>query len=207
MKLSLIDKSFAAAGDIEVPDAFFARAWNEALAHRITVSEAANGRRATRKQLNRASVKHSTTKLRRQKGSGAARVGMAGTPIRRGGGRAFPCTPRDNFGRQINRKEYRAGMAAIVSQLVRESRLVAASELVAEQRRTAPMAKLVKTFAPDPRVLFIDTDFDSNFVFSLRNLPTVGFARLSSLRAADLVKCDRTVISRRAVERISQIWT
>lgn len=207
MKLSLIDKSFAAAGEIEVPDAFFARAWNRALVHRITVSEAANGRRASRKQLNRAAVRHSTRKMRRQKGGGTARVGMAGTPIRRGGGRAFPCSPEDNFRRRLNRKEYRAGMSAIVSQLARESRLVAAAEFVATQPKTGPMAKMVRTFAPEQQVLFVDTDFDSNFAFSLRNIPTVKLAVLSGLRAADLVKYDRTVISRRAVERISEIWT
>ena len=206
MKLSLIDRSFAPAGHLEVPDAFFARAWNGALAHRITVSEAANGRQATRKQLNRAAVKHSTRKMRRQKGSGAARVGMAGTPPRRGGGRAFPASPNDNFRRRVNRKEYRAGMAAIVSQLVRESRLVAAAEFVAEQAKTAPMAKMVQAFAPGLRVLFVDTDFDGNFAFSLRNIPTVKLAILGSLRAADLAKYDRTVISRRAVERISEVW-
>ncbi|MCY4324463.1 MAG: 50S ribosomal protein L4 [Betaproteobacteria bacterium] len=206
MKLELINKHFAPAGELEVPDAFFARAWNEHLAHRLTVSEAANARQATRKQLNRAGVKHSTRKLRRQKGSGAARVGMAGTPIRRGGGRAFPNTPNENFSRRLNRKEYRAALASLVSRLVRESRVVAASELVADERKTAPMAKQIDTFAPDLRVLFVDTDFDTNFVFSLRNLPSVAFARLSSLRAADLLKCDRTVISRRAVERISEVW-
>ena len=206
MKLSLLDKSFAPAGQLDVPDEFFARAWNEALAHRITVSEAANRRGATRKQLNRAAVKHSTRKVRRQKGSGAARVGMVGTPIMRGGGRAFPNTPDENFRHRLNRKEYRAGMAAIVSQLARESRLVAASEFVAEQPRTAPMAKLMHNFAPEQRVLFVDTDFDRNFVCSLRNIPSVKLAILSSLRAADLVKYDRTVISRRAVERISEVW-
>ncbi len=206
MKLPLLDRSLAPAGDLEVVGALFERAWNEALVHRLTVSQAANRRRATRKQLTRGEVKHSTRKLGSQKGRGKARIGMSSSPIRRGGGRAFPNNPDENLARKVNRKEYRAAMATIVSQLAREGRLAAATELAADAPRTKPMSKIISSYSPADSVLFVDTDFDRNFALSARNLPSVQLASLAGLRVHDLIKCDRTVLSQRAVARITEMW-
>src|SRR6185295_20423901 len=83
----------------------------------------ANGRQGTRKQKTRSEVRHSTRKPWRQKGTGRARAGMTSRPLWRGGGRIFPNKPDENFSQKLNRKMYRAGMASILSQLVREERL------------------------------------------------------------------------------------
>jgi len=123
MQLELLDDKGQATAKVDAPDTVFARDYNEALVHQIVVAFQANARLGTRAQLDRAMVKHSTKKPWRQKGTGRARAGMTSSPLWRGGGRIFPNSPDENFTQKVNKKMYRAGMAAILSQLVREGRL------------------------------------------------------------------------------------
>jgi large subunit ribosomal protein L4 len=96
----------------------FARDYNEALVHQVVVAYQANARQGTRAQKDRGTVKHSTKKPWRQKGTGRARSGMTSSPIWRGGGRTFPNSPDENFTHKVNKKMYRAGMASILSVMV-----------------------------------------------------------------------------------------
>lgn len=207
MELALVDKQLKSIGTVEGADALFARAWNGALVHRLATSQAANGREGTRKQKTRSEVKCTTKRLHRQKGTGRARAGMASSPIRRGGGRAFPAHPRDNLRKELNRKEFRAGMATLLSQLVREERLFIAEELAAAEMKTKPCAQMIDAFAAPRRLLFVDTEFDRNFEFSARNLPQVSLRPLHRLLSTDLMRHSRVVLSRRALEAIAGAWT
>ncbi len=123
MQLELLNEQGQATSKVDAPDTVFARDYNEALVHQIVVAFQANARQGTRAQLDRAEVKHSTKKPWRQKGTGRARAGMTSSPLWRGGGRIFPNSPEENFTHKVNKKMYRAGMAAIFSQLAREGRL------------------------------------------------------------------------------------
>src|SRR5574338_1531538 len=123
MELKLINDQGQAAQSINASDAAFGREYNEALVHQVVTAYLANGRAATRAQKDRGTVKHSTKKPWRQKGTGRARAGMTSSPLWRGGGRIFPNTPDENFSQKLNRKMYRAGMASILSQLARDGRL------------------------------------------------------------------------------------
>lgn len=206
MDLPLLDSSLKADGKLQVAESIFNRPWNPALVHRVSVAHAANGRATTSKQKTRAEVKHTTNRLYRQKGTGRARAGMSSSPIRRGGGRAFPSTPKVNFRRELNRKEFRAGMATVLSQLAREQRLFGIKEIVRKEIKTKDCAKLLDKFAPNSKVLFVDTDFDDKFVLSVRNLHYVATVTLHSLLATDLLHYDRAVISQRALDKISTTW-
>ena len=123
MQLELLNEQGQATSKVDAPDTLFGREYNEALVHQIVVAFQANARQGTRAQLDRTMVKHSTKKPWRQKGTGRARAGMTSSPLWRGGGRIFPNSPDENFTQKVNKKMYRAGMAAIFSQLAREGRL------------------------------------------------------------------------------------
>jgi large subunit ribosomal protein L4 len=119
MELELLNEQGQAASKYDAPETVFGRDYNEDLVHQIVVAFQANARQGTRAQKDREQVKHSTKKPFKQKGTGRARAGMTSSPLWRGGGRIFPNMPDENFSQKINKKMYRAGMAAIFSQLAR----------------------------------------------------------------------------------------
>ena len=117
MELKLINEQGKAAATLQASDALFGRDYNEALVHQVVVAYQANARSGNRAQQDRGEVSHTTKKPWRQKGTGRARAGMSSSPLWRGGGRIFPNRPDENFSHKVNRKMYRAGLAAIFSQL------------------------------------------------------------------------------------------
>ena len=131
MQLELLNDQGQAASKFEAPETVFGREYNEDLVHQIVVAYQANARQGTRAQKDREQVRHSTKKPFKQKGTGNARAGMTSSPLWRGGGRIFPNMPDENFTQKINKKMYRAGMSAILSQLAREGRLAVAMAGVA----------------------------------------------------------------------------
>ena len=139
MELNVLNEQGLEAAKLAASDAVFGREYNEALVHQIVVAFQANERQGTRAQLTRANVHHSTKKPWRQKGTGRARSGMTSSPVWRGGGRAFPNTPNENFSQKVNKKMYRAAMASIYSKLVAEGRLVVVDSIAAETPKTKAM--------------------------------------------------------------------
>src|ERR671935_1875035 len=123
-------------GTVSATDAIFGREFNQALVHQLVVAYQANARLATRAQKDRGAVNHSTRKPWRQKGTGRARAGMTSSPLWRGGGKIFPASPDENFSQKVNRKMYRAGVASILSQLVREGRLAVIDSLALDSPKT-----------------------------------------------------------------------
>ena len=116
MELKVITSSSKESDSIQVSDTLFARDYNESLIHQLVVSFLANARSGTRAQKARGDLTRSGRKPWKQKGTGRARAGSASSPIWRGGGKAFPSSPDENFSQKINRKMYRAGVASILSQ-------------------------------------------------------------------------------------------
>jgi len=172
MQLELLNEQGQAASKVDAPETVFGREYNEDLVHQIVVAFQANARQGTRQQKDREEVKHSTKKPFRQKGTGRARAGMTSSPIWRGGGRAFPNSPEENFTQKINKKMYRAGMAAIFSQLVREGRLAVVDSIKLEAPKTKLLASKLKAMNLQS-VLVISEEVDDNLYFASRNLANV----------------------------------
>jgi len=172
MQLELLNEQGQAAGKVDAPDAVFARDYNEALVHQVVVAYKANARQGTRAQKDRGEVSHSTKKPFRQKGTGNARAGMTSSPLWRGGGRIFPNRPDENFSHKLNRKMYRAGMAAILSQLAREGRLAVVDPVKVEAPKTKLLAAKFKAMGLQS-VLLIADEVDDNLFLASRNLPHV----------------------------------
>lgn len=173
MELKVIDASGAAAAAVAASDALFAREYNEALVHQVVTAYLANARSGNRAQKDRSEVHHSTKKPFRQKGTGRARAGMTSSPLWRGGGRIFPNSPDENFTQKVNRKMYRAGLATIFSQLVREDRLLVVDGLVVDSPKTKVFAQKLQAMGLVERTLIVTADLDENLYLASRNLPNV----------------------------------
>lgn len=205
MELKLIDAQGQVAGAVAASDALFAREYNEDLVHQLVTAFLANARSGNRSQLTRAEVKHSTKKPWRQKGTGRARSGMTSSPLWRSGGRAFPNKPDENFTQKVNRKMYRAGMAAILSQLVRDERLFVIDELSAATPKTKAFAEQVKKLGME-QVLFITKQLDENVYLSSRNLSNVLVLEAQQTDPYNLLRFKKVVLTKAAVAQLEEQW-
>ncbi|UTH75416.1 50S ribosomal protein L4 [Chromobacterium sp. IIBBL 290-4] len=205
MELNVINTQGKAVGSLQVSDALFGREYNEALVHQVVTAFLANARSGNRAQMTRAEVNHSTKKPFRQKGTGNARAGMTSTPNRRGGGRAFPNKPDENFTQKVNRKMFRAGMAAILSQLVRDERLIVVDELSINSPKTKEFVGAVQPMGLE-QALFITGELSENLYLSSRNLPNVLVIEAQQADPYSLLRFKKTVITRDAVKQLEEQW-
>lgn len=205
MELKVINAQGQVSGSLSASDALFAREYNEALVHQLVTAFLANARSGNRAQLTRAEVKHSTKKPWRQKGTGRARSGMTSSPLWRSGGRAFPNKPDENFTQKVNRKMYRAGMAAILSQLVRDERLFVVEELSAATPKTKAFAEQVKNMGLE-QVLFVTKQLDENVYLSSRNLPNVLVLEAQQIDPYSLLRYKKVVVTKEAVAQLEEQW-
>lgn len=206
MDLQLINAQGQASGSVGASDALFARDYNEALVHQVVTAYMANARSGNRAQLNRRDVKHSTKKPFRQKGTGRARAGMTSSPIWRGGGRAFPNSPDENFGQKVNRKMFRAGIATILSQLARDGRLRVVDSIKVDGPKTKLLAGVIKGMGIDNRVLIITSEVDENLWLSSRNLANVLVTEPRYADPVSLVRFDQVLITRDAVKSFEEMY-
>lgn len=208
MELKLINTSGVESGSLSVNEAVFAREYNESLVHQVVTAFLANARSGTRKQKTRSEIAKSTKKPWRQKGTGRARAGMASSPIWRGGGRTFPNTPDENFSQKVNRKMYRAGMASILSKLAADGRLLVTDELNIETPKTKSFVAVLKNMALENNtVLVIVDEFTENLYYASRNLPNVLVLESHQIDPYSLLRCNKTVFTKKAIERLQEQWT
>src|SRR5688500_1605919 len=155
MELKLLNDQGQSTTSVSASDKAFGREYNEALVHQVVTAYMANARQGTRAQKDRGTVKHSTKKPWRQKGTGRARAGMTSSPLWRGGGRIFPNSPDENFSQKLNRKMFRAGVSAILSQIAREGRLAVVDGFTVDAPKTRLLAQKLKTMGFADDVLII----------------------------------------------------
>ena len=169
MDLKLIDDKGQKASTVAASDALFGRDYNEALIHQIVTAYQANARQGTRAQKGRSEINKSHRKPWNQKGTGRARAGQANSPLWRGGGKIFPSSPDENFSQKVNRKMYRAGIASILSQLVREDRLSVIDALALDAPKTKLFAQKIKALRLRPAPCWSSpTKLDENVFLSAR---------------------------------------
>ncbi|HTD90124.1 MAG TPA: 50S ribosomal protein L4 [Burkholderiales bacterium] len=204
MELNLIDDQGKATAKVSASDATFGREFNEALVHQLVTAYLANARSGTRAQKDRGEVRHSTKKPFRQKGTGRARAGMTSSPLWRGGGRIFPNRPDENFSQKLNRKMYRAGVCAILSQLAREDRLVVVDSFTLSAPKTKLLAQKLKGMGLDD-VLIITDALDDNLRLSARNLHHVSVTSVSEADPVTLIRHEKVVVTKNAVAKIEEM--
>jgi large subunit ribosomal protein L4 len=204
MDLKVISNDGQSTASISASDTLFGREYNEALVHQIVTAYMANARSANRAQKGRADVNKSTRKPWRQKGTGRARAGMASSPLWRGGGQIFPNSPEENFSHKVNRKMYRAGMGAILSQLVRDSRLSVVEEFTVDSPKTKLLSQKLKDMGLG-EVMLITDKIDENLYLSSRNLPNVMVVEVGRADPVSLLRFEKIIMTQSAVTKIEEM--
>jgi large subunit ribosomal protein L4 len=199
MKLQLKN---AANSEIQLSDAAFGRAYNEALVHQVVVAYMNAGRAGTKAQKSRAEVRGGGKKPWSQKGTGQARAGSIRSPIWVGGGKTFAARPRD-YSQKVNRKMYRAAMQSMVSELIRQDRLVAVESLELSAPKTKLLVgKLAELNAA--RALIVVEAYEEKLFLAARNIPHVEVIAVASLDPVSLVKHDKVIATVGALKLLEQ---
>lgn len=193
------------SGSVEVADSAFAADFNEPLVHQVVTAFLAGGRAGTRGQKNRAQVRGGGVKPWRQKGTGRARAGTIRSPIWVGGGRAFAARPQ-NHDQKVNRKMYRGALKSLLSELVRQDRLVVTESLTLDAPKTRDLADKLKSLGLD-NVLIVNEAFDEKVFLSARNLPNVGICDVSAIDPVVLLRFEKVLITLPALKLIEERLT
>ena len=205
MDLDLIDDQGQKTATVAGSDALFGHDYNEALIHQVVTAYQANARSGTRAQKGRSEVNKSHRKPWNQKGTGRARAGQANSPLWRGGGTIFPSSPDENFSQKVNRKMYRAGIASILSQLVREQRLSVIDALAMESPKTKLFAHKIKGYGLAGTVLVVTEKLDDNVFLSSRNLPNVLVLETREVDPVSLVRFNHVLLTKGAVMQFEEL--
>jgi large subunit ribosomal protein L4 len=205
MELKLINDKGQPAATVAGSDALFGREYNEALIHQVVTAYQANARSGNRAQKARSDVNKSHKKPWAQKGTGRARAGQANSPLWRGGGKIFPSLPDENFSQKVNRKMYRAGLASILSQLVREGRLSVIDQLAVEAPKTKLFAQKIRALGLSGTVLVVTDQLDDNVFLSSRNLPDVLVLETREVDPVSLVRFNNVLLTKGAVTQFEEM--
>jgi large subunit ribosomal protein L4 len=187
---------------LEVADSAFDAVFNEALIHQVVTAHRAQAHRGTKAQKTRAQVRGGGTKPWRQKGTGRARAGTIRSPIWVGGGRAFAASPRSHA-QKLNRKMYRAAMRSILSELVRQDRLVVVDELACGQPKTRELVEKLKDLGLSNALILV-ADYDENTCLAARNLPGVDILDLREVNPVSLVRYPTVVATAAAIKGLEE---
>jgi large subunit ribosomal protein L4 len=190
------------SGSVDVAESAFGAAFNEALVHQVVTAYLAGARAGTKAQKNRSAVRGGGTKPWRQKGTGRARAGTIRSPIWVGGGRAFAAQPR-RHDQKVNKKMYRAALRSVLSELVRQDRLVVVESIELEAPKTKLLAGKLKELDLD-NVLILNEAFDESLFLAARNLPNVGICDAASMDPVVLIRFEKVLVTLPALKLIEE---
>lgn len=196
MELQLHTFDEGKGGQIALSDDVFAREYNEPLVHQVVTAYLAGGRQGSKAQKTRSEVRGGGQKPWNQKGTGRARAGTIRSPIWRSGGRAFAAKPR-KFDQKVNRKMYRSALRSIVSELIRQDRLLVVDSFVIAQPKTKLAKQALDALGVDD-VLIVTDELTENLFLAVRNIPRVGVIEVASIDPVSLVSYDKVVITAKA---------
>ncbi|NLA95677.1 MAG: 50S ribosomal protein L4 [Clostridiaceae bacterium] len=206
MQLDVYNMDGDVVGTIDLSDDIFAIEPNQDAVYRVMLAQQANQRQGTHKTKNRTEVRGGGRKPFRQKGTGRARQGSIRAPNHVGGGVIFGPTPR-SYRIRLPRKLRRLALLSMLSSKAGSQKLVVLDQLVIEDGKTRAMAKVLKNIGADTSSLIVTTGKKEDVVRSARNLPGVKTAAVNALSVLDLLKYDRLVATREALETLEEVYT
>lgn len=188
---------------IELADAVFARDFNEALIHQLVTAYMAGGRAGTKAQKTRSEVSGGGAKPFKQKGTGRARAGTIRSPIWRKGGITFAAKPRD-FSQKVNKKMYKGAMCSILSELIRQDRLVVVEKFEVAKPKTSELVKKLSDMQVEGNIIILTSAADENLYLAVRNLPHVELYDTASiaLNPVALVRADKVIVTEAAIKEV-----
>ena len=192
-----------AQGALQVSETTFGREFNEALIHQVVVAYANGARQGTRAQKSRSEVSGGGKKPWRQKGTGRARAGSIRSPIWRSGGVTFAAKPQDHS-QKVNKKMYRAALQSILSELVRQERLIVVEKFGIDAPKTKDLVAKLKTLDLTD-VLIVTPEVDENLFLAARNLYKVDVRDVAGLDPVSLIAFDKVLITADAVKQIEEM--
>lgn len=191
-----------AVSQFEVSDTVFGQAFNETLVHQLVTRYMAGARAGTKAQKTRSDVSGGGSKPWRQKGTGQARSGSTRSPIWRTGGVTFAARPR-SYEQKLNKKMFRVGIKSILSELLRQNRIVVASSIVPSQPKTKELLATLKEVI-GKRILIVVESIDENLILAARNIPYVEVAEANNLSPVLLVSADTVIMTPDALKKIEE---
>ena len=192
----------ADGGSVEISDAAFGREFNEALVHQVVVAHMAGARQGSRAQKTRSEVRGGGRKPWRQKGTGRARSGTIRSPIWRSGGVTFAAKPQDHS-RKVNRKMYRGALRCIVSELIRQDRLVAVESFSVDAPKTQTLLAQLKSLDLSS-VLIVTEEVDQNLYLAARNLKGVDVRDVQGVDPVNLIAHDKVLVTVGALKQLEE---
>ncbi len=198
MELVLKDAQSA----LEVSETTFGRDFNEALIHQVVTAYAAASRQGTRAQKTRSEVSGGGKKPWRQKGTGRARAGTIRSPIWRSGGVTFAAKPQDHS-QKVNKKMYRGAIRSILSELVRQDRLIVVEKFAVEAPKTKELVAKLKGLELND-VLIVTPEVDENLFLAARNLYKVDVRDVAGIDPVSLIAFDKVLVTADAVKQIEE---
>ncbi|MBL4830303.1 MAG: 50S ribosomal protein L4 [Aliivibrio sp.] len=191
------------ADALTVSETTFGREFNEALVHQVVVAFAAGARQGTRAQKTRSEVSGGGAKPWRQKGTGRARAGTIRSPIWRSGGVTFAAKPQDHS-QKVNKKMYRGALKSILSELVRQERLVVVDSFSVETPKTKELVAKLKELELN-NVLIVTGEVDENLFLAARNLYKVDARDVAGIDPVSLVAFNKVLITADAVKQVEEM--
>ncbi len=201
MKLDVLSQDNAKQ-NIQISDEIFSNEFNSDLVHQVVTSFLSGARQGSHSQKNRSDVRGGGKKPYRQKGTGRARAGTIRSPIWRGGGVAFASSPRD-YSKKVNKKMYRAAIKSILSELLRQERLVAITTPKLTEPKTKLMANYLKDLQLEKALIIVD-ELDTNLYLSARNIPHLEVATVKEINPVMLLRSERVAITPEAFKLIEE---
>lgn len=195
-------KAASGSQTVQVSDSVFGAPFNEALIHQVVTAYLAAARAGTKAQKTRSEVRGGGAKPFRQKGTGRARAGTIRSPLWRSGGVTFAARPR-NYEQKVNRKMYRGAMRSILSELVRQERLISVGELTLGTPKTKDMVAMMKDMGLD-NCLFVVENLDENLYLASRNLRGVAITDSTDVDPVSLLAFDKVVMTVDAMKRVEE---
>lgn len=190
-------------GTVDVSEVAFGREFNEALVHQVVTAYLSGGRAGTVKQKTRSEVRGGGKKPWKQKGTGRARAGSIRSPLWRGGGKTFAAVPQD-WSQKVNKKMYRGAMSAILSELVRQDRLIVVDAFTVDAPKTKLLVeKLSGLNAAD--ALIITDNVDENLYLASRNIHTVDVRDPVGIDPVSLIAFEKVIVTVGALKQIEEM--
>lgn len=201
MKLDLLSQD-SSKQNIQISDEIFSNEYNSDLVHQVVTSFLSGARQGSHSQKNRSDVRGGGKKPFRQKGTGRARAGTIRSPLWRGGGVAFASSPRD-YSKKVNKKMYRAAIRSILSELLRQERLLAISTPKLSEPKTKLMAAYLKELQLENTLIIVDA-LDTNLYLSARNIPNLEVVTVKEINPVLLLRSERVAVTPEAFKLIEE---
>jgi len=202
MELQVHNASGKSSAAVKVSEVAFGKDFNESLVHQVVTAVMAAARAGTKAQKTRTQVSGGGIKPWKQKGTGRARAGSIRSPLWRGGGKTFAAVPRDHS-QKVNKKMYRGAMQSILSELVRQERLVVVEEFAVSAPKTKELVGKLKDLKLG-NVLIVRDEIDENLYLAARNLVNVDVRDVQALDPVSLVRYEKVLMTVPAVKQVEE---